>query len=135
MKETCTDIDIPEANFLHWHRYYVWAYEVALRDECGYKGYQPVSDNLFRPLGCLLTKSSTGTGPSIRTRLFRLSSMEMLTAWVVTARQSRIKGTRSAWQVSWCHLEREVDVLRQDPLQSERASPKHVFSSTNNIPA
>ncbi|KAF2837670.1 Di-copper centre-containing protein [Patellaria atrata CBS 101060] len=29
------------ANFLHWHRYYIWAYEVALRDECGYKGYQP----------------------------------------------------------------------------------------------
>jgi len=29
------------ANFLHWHRYYVWAYEFALRNECGYKGYQP----------------------------------------------------------------------------------------------
>ncbi|KAH7370471.1 hypothetical protein BKA65DRAFT_418020 [Rhexocercosporidium sp. MPI-PUGE-AT-0058] len=29
------------ANFLHWHRYYIWAYEVALRSECGYKGYQP----------------------------------------------------------------------------------------------
>ncbi|KAL5325795.1 hypothetical protein ACEPPN_006928 [Leptodophora sp. 'Broadleaf-Isolate-01'] len=29
------------ANFLHWHRYYVWAYEVALKSECAYKGYQP----------------------------------------------------------------------------------------------
>ncbi|CZR65684.1 related to tyrosinase [Phialocephala subalpina] len=29
------------ANFLHWHRYYIWAYEEALRNECGYKGYQP----------------------------------------------------------------------------------------------
>ncbi|RDL37489.1 uncharacterized protein BP5553_04922 [Venustampulla echinocandica] len=29
------------ANFLHWHRYYIWAYETALRDECGYKGWQP----------------------------------------------------------------------------------------------
>ncbi|KAH8601982.1 hypothetical protein B0O99DRAFT_681091 [Bisporella sp. PMI_857] len=29
------------ANFLHWHRFYVWAYETALRTECGYKGYQP----------------------------------------------------------------------------------------------
>ncbi|CZT48785.1 related to monophenol monooxygenase (tyrosinase) [Rhynchosporium secalis] len=28
-------------NFLSWHRYFVWAYETALRDECGYKGYQP----------------------------------------------------------------------------------------------
>ncbi|KAG9197767.1 hypothetical protein G6514_001047 [Epicoccum nigrum] len=29
------------ANFLSWHRYFVYGYEKALRDECGYKGYQP----------------------------------------------------------------------------------------------
>ncbi|KAK4214968.1 putative tyrosinase [Rhypophila decipiens] len=28
-------------NFLSWHRYFTWAYEQALRNECGYKGYQP----------------------------------------------------------------------------------------------
>jgi tyrosinase len=28
-------------NFLSWHRYYIYAYEKALRDECGYTGYQP----------------------------------------------------------------------------------------------
>jgi tyrosinase len=28
-------------NFLTWHRYFVYGYEKALRDECGYKGYQP----------------------------------------------------------------------------------------------
>lgn len=28
--------------FLTWHRYLVWAYEQALRNECGYQGYQPV---------------------------------------------------------------------------------------------
>lgn len=28
-------------NFLSWHRYFVWGYEKALREECGYKGYQP----------------------------------------------------------------------------------------------
>ncbi|KAH6667782.1 hypothetical protein B0J14DRAFT_601438 [Halenospora varia] len=28
-------------NFLSWHRYYVWIYEKALREECGYTGYQP----------------------------------------------------------------------------------------------
>ncbi|KAK7911748.1 hypothetical protein PG985_014229 [Apiospora marii] len=27
--------------FLTWHRYLVWAYEQALRNECGYQGYQP----------------------------------------------------------------------------------------------
>ncbi|OBR09910.1 Tyrosinase central domain-containing protein [Colletotrichum higginsianum IMI 349063] len=46
-----------QANFLSWHRYYVWAYEKALREECGYKGYQPyehwpyyASDPLSSPL-------------------------------------------------------------------------------------
>ncbi|KAL3422255.1 tyrosinase central domain-containing protein [Phlyctema vagabunda] len=29
------------ANFLTWHRYFVWVYEEALRNECGYTGYQP----------------------------------------------------------------------------------------------
>ncbi|KAF2999498.1 hypothetical protein E8E13_008840 [Curvularia kusanoi] len=28
-------------NFLSWHRYFVYGYEKALRDECGYTGYQP----------------------------------------------------------------------------------------------
>ncbi|KAJ1323486.1 tyrosinase [Microdochium nivale] len=28
-------------NFLTWHRYFVWAYENALRQECGYSGSQP----------------------------------------------------------------------------------------------
>ncbi|KAK6437493.1 hypothetical protein LTR95_006310 [Oleoguttula sp. CCFEE 5521] len=28
-------------NFLSWHRYFTWAYETALRNECGYQGYQP----------------------------------------------------------------------------------------------
>jgi hypothetical protein len=29
--------------FMPWHRWFVHTYEKALRDECGYKGYQPVS--------------------------------------------------------------------------------------------
>ncbi|KAK7924516.1 hypothetical protein PG985_006570 [Apiospora marii] len=28
-------------NFLSWHRYFVWSYETALREECQYQGYQP----------------------------------------------------------------------------------------------
>ncbi|KAF2007260.1 Di-copper centre-containing protein [Amniculicola lignicola CBS 123094] len=31
-------------NFLAWHRYYIWTYEQALRNECGYTGYQPYWD-------------------------------------------------------------------------------------------
>lgn len=30
-----------QANFLAWHRYFIWAYEQLLRNECGYKGYLP----------------------------------------------------------------------------------------------
>jgi tyrosinase len=28
-------------NFLSWHRYFVYGYEKALREECGYMGHQP----------------------------------------------------------------------------------------------
>ncbi|SPO00297.1 related to monophenol monooxygenase (tyrosinase) [Cephalotrichum gorgonifer] len=31
-------------NFLSWHRYYVWMYEKALQEECGYTGTQPYWD-------------------------------------------------------------------------------------------
>lgn len=30
-----------QGNFLTWHRYYTWAFEQALRNECRYDGYQP----------------------------------------------------------------------------------------------
>lgn len=30
-----------QGNFLSWHRYFTWTYEHALREECGYTGYQP----------------------------------------------------------------------------------------------
>src|SRR3569833_156141 len=32
-------------NFLSWHRFYLWAMEEALRNECGYSGTQPVRDS------------------------------------------------------------------------------------------
>ncbi|KAL2161003.1 hypothetical protein VTH06DRAFT_8716 [Thermothelomyces fergusii] len=31
-------------NFLSWHRYYTWAFERALQEECGYNGTQPYWD-------------------------------------------------------------------------------------------
>jgi tyrosinase len=31
-------------NFLSWHRYYIYTFEEALRDECGYKGYLPYAN-------------------------------------------------------------------------------------------
>ncbi|KAK7959707.1 tyrosinase [Apiospora aurea] len=31
-------------NFMAWHRWFIYTYETALRDECGYQGYQPYWD-------------------------------------------------------------------------------------------
>ncbi|KPM45912.1 hypothetical protein AK830_g692 [Neonectria ditissima] len=31
-------------NFMPWHRWFLYTYEKALQDECGYKGYQPYWD-------------------------------------------------------------------------------------------
>ncbi|KAH8887627.1 Di-copper centre-containing protein [Thozetella sp. PMI_491] len=33
-----------QGNFLSWHRYYLWSFEQALRNECGYTGAQPYWD-------------------------------------------------------------------------------------------
>ena len=30
-----------KANFLTWHRYFIWAFEKALQDECGFPGTLP----------------------------------------------------------------------------------------------
>ncbi|KAK4227758.1 hypothetical protein QBC38DRAFT_183263 [Podospora fimiseda] len=46
------------------HRYFVWAYETALREECGYKGYQPYMnyDRYAKdPLNSLLFDGSEGS--------------------------------------------------------------------------
>lgn len=32
---------VPQTHLFASHRYFIWAYETALRDECGYTGYQP----------------------------------------------------------------------------------------------
>jgi tyrosinase len=50
--------------FLTWHRYFVWAYEQALRNECGYKGYQPVRLEMFNGPN-ISDFASTGTGSPI----------------------------------------------------------------------
>ncbi|KAF3480343.1 uncharacterized protein GIQ15_05690 [Arthroderma uncinatum] len=37
--------DLPRKGiFLHFHRYFIWLYEKALREECGYRGAQPYWD-------------------------------------------------------------------------------------------
>lgn len=52
-------------NFLSWHRYYTYAYESALRTECGYNGTQPVSIPLVddASVGVKLIDVVLGLGP------------------------------------------------------------------------
>lgn len=42
------------ANFLAWHRYFMWLYEQALKEECGFTGISPVSHSpiLLKNLYC-----------------------------------------------------------------------------------
>jgi len=52
-----------QGNFLSWHRYFTFAYENALRKECGYTGSQPVRPSphfIFIFQANIL--DSTGTG-------------------------------------------------------------------------
>ncbi|KAK0704646.1 hypothetical protein B0H67DRAFT_557408 [Lasiosphaeris hirsuta] len=52
------------ANFLSWHRYFTWVYEQALRNECGYEGYQPYwnwGKYALDPLGSPLFDGSAGS--------------------------------------------------------------------------
>ncbi|KAL6704696.1 hypothetical protein ACN47E_007978 [Coniothyrium glycines] len=62
-------------NFLTWHRYFTWAYEQVLRNECGYKGYQPyynwprwASDPLKSPIFDGSATSMSGDGAYIAGR-------------------------------------------------------------------
>jgi tyrosinase len=32
------------ANFMHWHHYNIWTYEIALHTQCAHKGFQPYWD-------------------------------------------------------------------------------------------
>ena len=36
-----------KAQFLPWHRWFVWTYDQTMRKECGYRGYQPYVDDMF----------------------------------------------------------------------------------------
>ncbi len=37
-----TNFFLVQTHLFASHRYFIYAYETALRNECGYKGYQPV---------------------------------------------------------------------------------------------
>jgi hypothetical protein len=106
--------------FLTWHRYYVWAYEQALRNECGYKGYQPVGFARRCWDGTLTDVTSTGTGSRIlTTSTSHLSLTEVTRVWVATGRSSRIMGVSLVRGRSLFLLATEADVSRAAHLRSE----------------
>jgi tyrosinase len=61
-------------SFLTWHRYFVWSFEIALRDECGYPGYMPVSTFTWLILClCLCLSMSQGSWCCIESGLTKLA--------------------------------------------------------------
>lgn len=62
-------------NFLTWHRYFTWTYEQVLKNECGYKGAQPVSSPHTVLYSVELTSISTGTGAHTLPTLSSLLSL------------------------------------------------------------
>lgn len=81
-----TDTERKLDKLLSWHRYYVWSYEQALRDECGYNGTQPVSDH-FKLDAILSHPLSTKTGlVTLQTHSTLHYSMVQTPAYLATGR-------------------------------------------------
>ncbi|OCL14213.1 hypothetical protein AOQ84DRAFT_407549 [Glonium stellatum] len=51
--------------FIEWHRYSAWAYEQALRNECGYIGYQPYWNWVKSAMGPLNSPMFDGSDTSM----------------------------------------------------------------------
>lgn len=102
--------------FLTWHRYFVWAYEKALRDECGYQGYQPVSFDLFAHHGSgsnHLLFASTGIGSRIpMTSTSRQCSTEATLVWAEMASSLHTTAVLPAAEPYTFHPGKEADVSR-----------------------
>lgn len=78
-----------------WHRWFVYSYEKALRDECGYTGYQPVS--VYLPLFIYIIPimsnylKSTGSGLFMPPHLKILPYLTaVIQAWAATETTYRI---------------------------------------------
>lgn len=111
--------------FLTWHRYFVWAYEQALRDECGYKGYQPVGSitSRLQTLGSVWTNvDSTGIGSrTLMTYTSRQCLMVATPAWVAMARLWHTMEALLVPALFSSHQAREVDAL-----QAVLSKSKHI---------
>jgi hypothetical protein len=104
-------------NFLPWHRWFTYSYEKALRDECGYRGYQPVRlpSQCHKTIWETNSLISTGTGRNTLLRLKTLPySTAALPALVATAKASSTKAL-----FSWLRME---SALYQFHLELEVAS-------------
>lgn len=109
--------------FLTWHRYFVWAYEQALRNECGYEGYQPVNYNLSCRHAISTDSASTGTGSHTPTTSTSPPSLTAATpAWAATASSSHITAVSLVPGRSSFPPETAADVSRAAHSQSETST-------------
>jgi hypothetical protein len=109
--------------FLTWHRYFVWAYEQALRNECGYKGYQPVS--IEPPVDPWLIADLISTGTGLHIPITSTNHLSLTVVTRVSVEMASSLHTMEVWPVlglSSFPLGREVDVSRAAPSRSEIAT-------------
>jgi hypothetical protein len=109
--------------FLTWHRYFVWAYEQALRNECGYKGYQPVSTK--PPVDPWLIADLISTGTGLHIPIISTNHQYLTVVTRVSGAMASSLHTMEVWPVlglSSFPLGREVDVSRAAPSRSEIAT-------------
>lgn len=108
--------------FLTWHRAFVWSYETALIEECGYKGTQPVSSQpLFAKHDSNNKRLSTGTGSRIRKISPRaLSLMAATLAWEVTVNSSPTMVVLVVLAISICPLVLVAAASRAAPSSSKQ---------------
>lgn len=103
--------------FLTWHRCFAWVYEQALRNECGYKRYQPVCSATVSIPQTELDSTGIDSVALIMSRS-RQYSMAMTPVWVVTAYMWHAMEALLVFVPPSSHLEKEADALPVAPSRT-----------------
>lgn len=114
------------ANFLGWHRYYVWQYEKALREECGYKGFQPywnwnreVADPtksaMFNGNATSLSGNSPSSGACVTSGPFKDMAVNLGPGASLKYNPRCLKRDISASQAQACTADKTLSLIKNSP--------------------
>lgn len=90
-------------NFLTWHRWFLYSYEQALRNECGYKGYAPYWDWL--KWADAPEKSPIFNGMPNHRHTIQVLIPPLRRRCILARRQRKIHSSQRNYSLatSWCH--------------------------------